>query len=121
MEQERPASRGSSIFSDETIDAERPPSRALSDDAFDNDFLFLFPERQRNELENLMDWFNNMEVPAPQAAEVPPLQAAEVPPQAAEVDDVQGPDSSSDWVVAPPLPLEDHTGPADSTSWWNNN
>ena len=36
MEQERPESRGLSIFTDETVEVERPPSRAIS---WDNDLL----------------------------------------------------------------------------------
>jgi hypothetical protein len=121
MEQERPASRGSSIFSDETIDAQRPPSRALSvssdlSDAIDlaldlvnadDELLELELDwlEPNNELDNVIEW----------------LDGVEALPQIAEVDRVQEPDSSSDWVAEVPAPpLEDYSGPADSTSWLNN-
>ena len=107
MEQERPESRGSSIFSDETVEVERPPSRALS---WDNDLLeplILMPDDLflldlGNDL-NVMEWLQNLEVPPPAAA----LEA--------EDDEIQEPDSSTDWVVPPPA--DEFGGPADSTSW----
>jgi len=116
MEQERPESRGSSIFSDETVEVERPSSRAPS---WDNDLLEplilmpndLFLLYLDNDL-NVMEWLQNLEVPPPAAvvANMPqPLPAAAVD------DEILEPDSSTDWVVPPPI--DEFCGPADSTSW----
>ena len=51
---------------------------------------------------NVMEWLRNLEVPPPAAA----LEA--------EDDEMQEPDSSTDWVVPPPV--DEFGGPADSTS-----
>jgi hypothetical protein len=127
MEQQRPASRGSSVFSEETVEnnRNRPLSRAstVSNDGLRElelewgELGFYEPDEI-----NILEWLEN--VVGPQAQEQPPPAAAALgpPPAAAALeadDNVQEPDSSTDWVVTPPLPLEDYTGPADSTSWWN--
>lgn len=93
MAQERPASRGPSIFSDDT-EPFRPQSPELPQ--------WLMDEVNRPEDEAAEDGLIEWDTPIP--AENMPSESAE-------------PDSSSSWgFVEPP---DDFSGPADSTSWWN--
>ena len=107
MEQERPDSRGSSVWSEETVPF-YGNGRAQS------------PISDVDELDNFEEWGDHIEVDPEELAELAIQIDVEIEEELSTPDE---PDSTSDLTIPDLIILrnedeDNFEGPADSTSWW---